>query len=160
MLPLSWERSELDITNVHIEDIVPHRGTMLFVHRLIHSDEECVAVEADIHADHVFAGDSGVPSWAGVEYMAQAIAAWAGCRARRNNEPVRIGFLLGTRRYQCTWSQFPFGARLRIEAQREIFADGGMGMFSCRIYAGDEEIAKANISVFEPTDQSSMMELQ
>lgn len=145
---------------MRIEDVVPHRGTMRFLHRLVYSDADRVVVEADIHADHVFAGDTGVPSWVGVEYMAQAIAAWAGCRARRNNEPVRIGFLLGTRRYQCSQAQFAFASRLRIEAYREIVSDDGMAMFCCRICNGDAEIAKANVSVFEPSDQSHMMEHQ
>lgn len=148
----------MDVRDIAIEDVVPHRGAMLFVHRLCYSDEERVVVEADIRADHVFAGDTGVPSWIGIEYMAQAIAAWAGCRALREGEPIRLGFLLGTRRYRCAHSQFAFGSLLRIEARRELAGHNGLGMFDCAIFAGDEEIARANVSVFEPKDHATMME--
>lgn len=150
----------MELRHVAIEDVVPHRGTMLFLHRLCYSDDDRVVVEADIRADHVFSSDTGVPSWIGIEYMAQAIAAWAGCRALRNGQPVRPGFLLGTRRYQCALSQFAFDSKLRIEACRELFGDNGMGMFTCRIFAGEEEIACANVSVFEPNDPAWMVEQQ
>ena len=43
----------------------------------------------------------GVPGYVGLEYIAQTIAAHGGLRARAVGEPVRIGFLLGTRRYDC-----------------------------------------------------------
>lgn len=150
----------MDMREIAIEDVVPHRGAMLFVDRLLSGNEDGVVLEAEVRRDHLFAGDHGVPAWIGVEYMAQAIAAWAGCRARRRNEKVKLGFLLGTRRYQCTRQQFAFGTRLRIEAHREIFGDNGMGMFSCRILDGDEEIAAANLSVFEPQDPESFLETQ
>lgn len=150
----------MDVRDIAIEDVVPHRGAMLFLHRLCYSDAERVVVEADIRADHVFSSDTGVPSWIGIEYMAQAIAAWAGCRALREGEPIRLGFLLGTRRYQCAQSQFAFGSLLRIEACREMLGHNGLGMFTCRIFADGEEIARANVSVFEPKDPTSMLEQQ
>ena len=45
----------------------------------------------------LFVEDGQVPAWVGIEYMAQAIAAWAGCRARAAGKPPQLGFLLGSR---------------------------------------------------------------
>ena len=65
-----------------IERVVPHRGTLRLVDRLVAWDEDSVAVELRVPHEGPFSHAEGVPAWVGVEYMAQAIAAWAGCRAR------------------------------------------------------------------------------
>jgi predicted hotdog family 3-hydroxylacyl-ACP dehydratase len=140
-----------------IESVVPHRGRMLLVDRLLAHDEDAVAVGAAIRADNLFADAQGVPAWIGIEYMAQAIAAWAGCRALARSEPVRIGFLLGARRYDGDPRHFAIGTMLRIEARRELFGDNGMGMFACRILEGDTELARAQVAVFEPPDPSAFL---
>ena len=83
-------------TGIAIEQVVPHRGRMLFVDELLESDVDAVVVSAEVRPDNLFADERGVPAWVGIEYMAQAIAAWAGCRALARGEPARIGFLLPT----------------------------------------------------------------
>lgn len=143
---------------IAIADVVPHAGAMLFLDELQFCDEDRVVAGASVDAGHLFADAQGVPGWVGIEYMAQAVAAWAGCRARARGEPVKVGFLLGTRRYECSRQRFIFGSRLRIEAQREIFGDNGLGMFACRLFDGEEEIARANLSVFEPQDANQFLQ--
>ncbi|MEO7478332.1 MAG: hypothetical protein ABIT64_03760 [Lysobacteraceae bacterium] len=148
----------IPVGGIDIATVVPHRGRMLLLDRLLASDADAVVVSAIVAADNLFADDHGVPAWIGIEYMAQAIAAWAGCRALERNEPIRIGFLLGTRRYHCEPQHFAIGARLRIEARRELFGDNGMGMFSCRILEGETELARAQVAVFEPPDPTAFLE--
>ena len=130
------------------------------VDHLLESDADSVTLSATIRMDNLFADAHGVPAWVGIEYMAQAIAAWAGCRALAREESVKIGFLLGTRRYDSHCQHFAFGAQLRIEARRELFGENGLGMFSCRILEGDSELARANVSVFEPPDPAAFLEGQ
>lgn len=150
--------AEMTNEKIAIAEVVPHAGAMLFLDELVSQDEEGVVAEAGVDEHHLFAEPQGVPAWVGIEFMAQAIAAWAGCRARERGEPVRIGFLLGTRRYECRLQHFAFGSRLRIEVKREIFGDNGLGMFACRLYQSGEEIASANLSVFEPRDAAAFLE--
>jgi predicted hotdog family 3-hydroxylacyl-ACP dehydratase len=140
----------MDARDVAIERLLPHRGDMRWVHELIACDAETAVVEATVREDHLLADADGVPAFAGIEYMAQAIAVWAGSRALAKGEPVKHGFLLGTRRYECTRPVLAFGIRLRIEVRCELFGDNGLGMFACRILDGEEEIAVANVTVFEP----------
>jgi predicted hotdog family 3-hydroxylacyl-ACP dehydratase len=47
---------------------------------------------------------------------------------------------------------------LRVEATRELLGDNGLGMFSCRILGDGEELATANVSVFEPPDAMAYLE--
>ncbi len=141
-----------------IERVIPHRGTLRLIDRLLSWDEDRVAVEVRVPADGPFNDEDGVPAWVGVEYMAQAIAAWAGCQARGRGGEPNIGFLLGTRRYEAQVPNFPAGSLLRVEAVRELLGDNGLGMFACRILADGAEIASANVSVFEPPDAMAYLE--
>lgn len=141
------------------ERLVPHRGGMLWIDRVIHCDAQGVVAEATIRADHLLADDDapGLPAWMGIEYMAQGIAAWAGGRALARGEEIKPGFLLGTRRYECHRPWLAFGLRLRIECRCELMGDNGLGLFACRLLDGEEEIATANVSVFEPPDPDAYL---
>ena len=141
-----------------IERVVPHRDTLRLVDRLVAWDEDSVAVELRVPHEGPFSHAEGVPAWVGVEYMAQAIAAWAGCRARSAGREPSIGFLLGTRRYESRLTWFVAGALLRVEATRELLGDNGLGMFRCRILEDGDELATANVSVFEPPDAMAYLE--
>lgn len=146
-----------DPTTVAIERLVPHRGGMLWLDRVLAVDAQRVLAEATVREDHPLLEDDAVPAFAGLEYMAQAIAAWAGARALARGEPARPGFLLGSRRYQCARPALALGLRLRIEADCELFGDNGLGLFACRLLDGDEAIATANVSVFEPPDPDAYL---
>jgi predicted hotdog family 3-hydroxylacyl-ACP dehydratase len=135
-----------------IEQVVPHRGAMRLIDRLLEWSDCCVAVEVTVPVDGPFHQSGGVPTWVGIEYMAQAIAAWAGCQARAAGGEPKIGFLLGSRRYQVCLDRFAIGSVLRIEAQCELFGDNGLGMFDCRILEGGQVLASARVSVYQPDD--------
>ena len=142
----------MDVARLSIEDVVPHRGAMLLLDRLLAADEERVVVEGHVRHGQLFATDAGLPSYVGIEMMAQAIAAWAGCRAHRLGQTVKLGFLLGTRRFACTRTHFPYGARIEVLAHREVMGDNGLGMFACTLSLEGEVVAEAMLSVFEPPD--------
>lgn len=141
-----------------IESLIPHRAPMCLIERLIEADDEHVLVEAVVPAQGRFVRDGAMPTWVGIEFMAQAVAAWAGARAQRRGQPVRLGLLLGTRKYEMRRAALPAGARLRIHARCELLAGNGLGMFECRITLADEEVASAMLSVYEPADATSLME--
>jgi len=135
-----------------IAEVVPHSGDMSLLDRMIELDAERIVCTAVIRAGGLFNGaDGGFPAWAGVELMAQSVAAWAGAHALNEQRPIRLGFLLGTRQYECNVDSFPVGCALRIEAQRAFHDENGMGSFACRIEAPGIE-ANARLSVFSPPD--------
>lgn len=145
-------------TSLVVADLVPHRGAMSWLDRILSVDTERVVAEADIAEDSLFLRDGQLAAWIGIEYMAQTIAAWAGQRARREGRAVTLGFLVGTRRYDVFRQSFKAGECLRIEADCELMADNGLGMFACRILVGGELAASANLSVFEPPEGGAFMD--
>lgn len=141
-----------------IEQVLVHRGTMRLVERVLEYDSDNIAVEVRVPLDSPFHAGCGVPAYVGIEYMAQAVAAWAGCTARAQGQAPSLGFLLGSRRYECAVSDFASGWTLRVEAHREIVGASGLGVFSCRILKDEQELAWANISVYEPRDANAFLE--
>ena len=83
-----------------IEELVPHTGPMCLLDRVIDAGDEHLVAEVTIRADDLFADGGAVGAWVGIEYMAQAVAAWAGWRARVQGGAPKIGLLLGTRDYR------------------------------------------------------------
>ena len=138
-----------------IESYVPHRGVMLLLDRLGQADAESATAEVTVPADGLFLQDQGMPSWVGLEYMAQTVAAWAGWQAAQAQQPVKLGFLLGTRKFVAQHAFFAPRACLQIHVRCELVAENGLGMFDCRILNEAQELATARISVYEPEDGSA-----
>ena len=135
----------------HVMDAwVPHRGAMSLLATVAHCDDERIEARVRVPSDGLFAADDGVPAWVGIEYMAQAVAAWSGARARSGGGSPRIGYLLGSRRYEAAVPVFEAGAELQVFAQCELMGDNGLGMFLCRIEQRGRVLATGRLSVFEP----------
>ncbi|WP_288381044.1 hotdog family protein [uncultured Massilia sp.] len=134
-----------------IHELVPHSGAMSLLGRLLDADDESLHAEVAITPESMFYSEGAVGAWVGVEYMAQAVAAHAGWCARQKGEPVRVGFLLGSRKYACKVAAFAAGSVLKIEVRRALQGENGLGAFDCRIEDGSgAELATATITVFQP----------
>jgi predicted hotdog family 3-hydroxylacyl-ACP dehydratase len=141
----------------HVMDTwVPHRGAMNLLDDVEHCDELTIVARVRVPGEGLFHGAEGVPAWVGIEYMAQAVAAWSGARARTGGGSPRIGYLLGSRRYEAAVPAFDVGAQLRVFASCELMGDNGLGMFDCRIEQDGRVLASGRLSVFEPPDQEDV----
>jgi len=125
---------------------------MILLDRLVAADDESLCAEVRVRANSLFFVDGAIGGWVGLEYMAQAIGAFAGYRSRLRGEPVRIGYLLGTRHYECTQPSFALGSRLRIYVKRVLQSQDGLAAFDCRIDDDTGMVASANVTVFQSAD--------
>ncbi|HEY0199070.1 MAG TPA: hotdog family protein [Rhodanobacter sp.] len=138
-----------------IDELLPHAGDMILLDAVTAADEEGIVCTRTVRPGGLFNdADGRLPAWCGVELMAQCVAAWAGWQAKREQRPVRLGFLLGTRHYRCDVDAFPLGSELVIEAVRSFHDDNGMAMFLCRIVAVGVH-AEARLTVFSPPDSDA-----
>lgn len=140
-----------------IAELVPHQGSMCLLDRMLAVDDERLSAEIVVPAQGLFNHEEGVGAWVGIEYMAQAVAAWAGWQARLRGEAPRIGLLLGTRRYRSSVPRFTVGQILRIDIERGYQADNGLGQFECRITSDGQELARAQLTVFGPRDPTDFL---
>lgn len=142
-----------------IRELVPHSGSMVLLDRALHADAESLAAEVRIHAASMLADANGVGAWVGIEYMAQAIAAHAGWLSLQRGEPVKVGFLLGSRKYEAKVPHFALGSVLQVHVQRVLQADNGLGAFDCRIdiEGGMQGAATATVTVFQPDNVNQFL---
>src|SRR4051812_32489913 len=131
MQPSSWEENNMEMPDVR--SLLPHSGPMVLLDRLVSADAERLCAEVAVKAGGLFCDQAGVGAWVGIEYMAQAIGAYAGYLARARGEPIKLGLLLGTRRYDCKRPLFPVGSILRVSAKRAWQGENGLAGFDCEI---------------------------
>jgi predicted hotdog family 3-hydroxylacyl-ACP dehydratase len=131
---------------------------MVLLDRVISVDEDSLCAEVSIRSNTLFCGPDGVGAWVGIEYMAQAIAAWAGYTAQLRGEPVKLGFLLGTRRYESSRPIFVLGSVLRVHVQRLFQNENGLGSFECFIDNEEGRVASATVTVFQPPNVDDFLQ--
>ena len=133
-----------------LAELLPHAGDMILIDAIERFDDEQIFTRLTVKPDGLFnLPDGSLPAWVGVELMAQSVAAFAGCHARQTGNPVALGFLLGTRKFECNVDTFPAGSELTIHGLRSLEDDNGMGVFECHIH-GDGIHASARLNVYRP----------
>ncbi|MCJ0974654.1 hotdog family protein [Pseudomonas sp. PS1] len=141
-----------------IASLVPHAGDMILLDAIARFDAESLEARLRVKPGGLFnLEDGSLPAWVGVEIMAQAVAAFAGCQARLVGLPVELGFLLGTRNYQCDVDRFPAGCDLQVRVERSLQDDNGMGVFECHL-DGLGLHAEARLNVYRPPEVASYLQ--
>ncbi|MBT2370675.1 ApeP family dehydratase [Pseudomonas fluorescens] len=141
-----------------LAELLPHAGDMILIDQVLAFDEEQIHTRLTVKPDGLFnRPDGSLPAWVGIELMAQSVAAYAGCHARQKGEAVALGFLLGTRKYECNVEHFPAGTELTIHGLRSLEDDNGMGVFECHL-TGDGIQANARLNVFRPPHAANYLD--
>ena len=135
--------------NLRVEDFLPHRPPMILLDELSSIDESRAVSYVNISPKSLFFSDGAVPSWVGIEYMVQTMAAFTNFQAREKSGKPAIGFLLGTRSFVARRSEFLDGERLKIEVKPLLIGDP-IGSFECRIEINNELIAEASLTAYKP----------
>ncbi len=135
-----------------IADLLPHRGEMILLDYVESWGDDYLEAAVLHHGDNMFSDpDGNVPAWVGIEYMAQTICALAGIRERQKGNPVQIGLLLGTRKYESRVAFFQRDEKLTIKVE-EIFRDeNNLAAFDCTIHS-DKLIATAQVKAIQPNN--------
>lgn len=134
--------------DIDISKLLPHEGVMMLLDKVIAYDQESFIAEVIVRNDGLFGEGQTVPAWLGIEYMAQTVAAHSGMMRYLAGKPIQIGFLLGTRRYNCNVVTFNVGACLTVKVER-VIEDLGLGVFNCEI-TGEGVNISAKLNVYLP----------
>lgn len=136
-----------------IEALVPHRGAMLWLTRIVSGDEHAVEAEASVPQGAWYLDErGGMPGWLGIELMAQTLSAHVGLRGWLAGEPPKPGVLLGCRAFRAAAACFPAGAVLRVRARLVYRDESGFGAYDCTLAAEGRQLASATLKVYEPAD--------
>lgn len=134
---------------IPVAELVPHAGNMVLVKQLLEVDENNACALVEVSNDNLFLQqNNAISAGVGIEYMAQTIAAWAGYHAKLQNQPVKLGFLLGTRRFTSNVSFVPLQTQLVVSIEKVLQADNGLASFDCQI-TGEGILMQATLNVFQ-----------
>jgi len=166
-----------------IAEFVPHTAGLCLLDTLIAVDEQSLTARLTPRADDLFAEPAagtpaagtpaagtpaagtpaagtpaaGIPGWVGIEWLAQAVAAWAGWHAAQRGESPAVGFLVGSRHYISHYPHFSIGAPLEVRIRCDFVAANGLGQFSGEILAADgasaAPLAEGRLAIYQPAAQ-------
>lgn len=140
-----------------VEELVPHSGLMSLLSEITGYGDDWLSAQVNITPDSMFADARGVPAWVGLEYMAQAIGAYAGLQERLQGQQPRLGFLLGTRKYSAPLEYFPVGSVVQVKATRNMQAENGLCSFDCMLW-GERFETSARLSIFQPQEPEQFLQ--
>jgi predicted hotdog family 3-hydroxylacyl-ACP dehydratase len=133
-----------------VSEFVLHRPPMLLLDSLVEPGPERTLCEWRVtEATAFLVPGRGVPSYTGVEYMAQCIAVHAGARARVRGLGPPLGFLLGTRHYRARVEYFCIGRTYGAACRELIRDENGMASYECSILLHEDVIAEGRLAVLE-----------
>ncbi|MCG8377142.1 MAG: hypothetical protein MI702_11740 [Chlorobiales bacterium] len=131
-----------------LTQILCHRPPMIFLDEVAeYGDDYLTAVVQIREGIPFYRNPDGVPAWVGIEYMAQAIAAFAGIRAKNAGNPIPLGLLIGCRRYAANRPGFAPGERIEVCIKELAAEEYGLGSFDCTLNL-PETVAQARLSVY------------
>lgn len=135
-----------------IDTLLPHREIYQLLDKVLDFHPPTIVVQAEIKSSELLSDQNqNLPAWFGIELMAQTAAAYIGLLARQQGrEPPKVGYLVGTRKYEATEGVFQQGHMLKIIAEMIYRDASGLGSFSCKIMRDEEVIADAVVNVYEP----------
>ncbi|GMO29728.1 MAG: hypothetical protein Ta2F_05160 [Termitinemataceae bacterium] len=130
--------------------LLPHKGEMFLLSRVIDYDKKTLVSEFDITKNCIFYDDEldGLPAWVSFELMAQGISAIAGIENRAKGLPVQLGFILSVTSMDLFASVLKCGSTARIEVEEDCRIDL-VSTLACKVSVNGELVAKAKVSCIE-----------
>ena len=146
----------MNVADLNVSDLVPHSGAMLLVDRLVGATDTSLHASCTVRNDGLFnlSGDR-VPAMTAIEYMAQAVAAFAGVRSHGKGEPIKPGLLLGARNFTSSDAYLTPGDNLDITVTLVIEGLNGLAVFDCEI-RGPNVHATARLTVINTDSLSDL----
>ncbi|MGQ4277290.1 hotdog family protein [Pseudidiomarina sp. E22-M8] len=144
---------------VALDELIKHRAPMRLIDTVVTADDISAHCQTTLSKANLFFREqlNGIPAHAGIELMAQTVAAVAGSRHRQANEAIKIGFLLGSRKYHCQRDAFLCDVCYDIYAEEIHAESSGLSVFNCRIEDQGEVIAEARLNVYQPPDEATFI---
>lgn len=143
-----------------IEDLLPHARPMILLDRVVARLADGIVTELAIRPGlPFFQQGRGIPAHIALEWMAQSCGAHVGATAIDTKQPVRVGFLLGTRDFSSDVDWFTEGQVVQINA-RMVFHEDETAVFDCHVSCDDKIVVTAQLTVYQPSDIANMLASQ
>jgi predicted hotdog family 3-hydroxylacyl-ACP dehydratase len=142
-------------------EFLPQSGPMVFVDRVLAAEADRTWCSLQVDKLQLFVGaDAALPAWAGIEPMAQCIAAHGGLEARRRGQAPRVGFLLGCRRLQIGTDRLEPGVPYAVVAEQVWGGEEGLVSFDCDLFEreGGRRLLAGRLNAYLPANLGELTE--
>jgi predicted hotdog family 3-hydroxylacyl-ACP dehydratase len=127
-----------------VEALLLHRPPMLLIDAVTHYGDDRASCALTVRSVPPFGSDDTVPGLVALEYMAQAVGAYVGLRARELGQPILPGFLIGVPELDVGVASFRVGERLTATVHR-TWGDNQLGSFDTTLERDGERLASATL---------------
>lgn len=131
-----------------VRSLTDHRNSMAFLDELVGMQEGSARCRAGIRADNPFLVDGMLPPWILIEYMAQSVAAFAGCLRAAEGREHRHGLLIGCRNVELGELALNVGDQLEVLVEETTRLDD-FGSFRGTVHCADRQAARGSLLVYE-----------
>ena len=133
-----------------IQELIPHSGEMVLLDDWVEKGKDFICVKVTIKNDNPFLQNGVFPTFKILEMMAQSLVVFRGLN--NHDSSFDLGFLLGTRGFEIFKPSLFVGDEILIKTH--ISEDyEGVGVHYSEAFVRDDRVAKANISVFNPSKE-------
>jgi predicted hotdog family 3-hydroxylacyl-ACP dehydratase len=130
-----------------IAELVPHSGPMVLLDAMTEwapGEATCVM---HVRAGMPFVKGEALDAVALMEPMAQAVAACLGYEAFQGGEGVRVGMIIGCRKFEIEVPSLTVGDALQITVSR-IRGSDTLSHFECETRRREETVARATLTLY------------
>lgn len=145
-----------------IAELIPHSDGMLLLDRILAHQATHTVCATSAERSPLFANaDGSVPSWVGIEYMAQCAAVHGELTNRRRGEAPRPGLLLGSRRVELHADVFAAGDPLEVMTRHHM-GESGLVAFDCSVRSASsgETLVEGRVNLYLFRDWSEFSEVR
>jgi len=142
------------IEQEELQTLIPHKGKMLLLNRIIDYDiEHSIRAEYNVTESCIFYDPvlDGVPAWVGFEFMAQAISALTGIRKRAKRETQKIGFILSVPSMRMEVPSFKNGSLIEVRVKESDCTDM-IYTFEGEAFLENRKVMEGKLMVMEASD--------
>ena len=145
------------IENDELLELIPHRGKMLLLSKVNSYDykEMHLCAEYNVTPDCVFFDPAigGVPSWAGFEFIAQAISVLSGIRNRELGIKPRMGFILSIPSMKMEIPLFKSGSCVELRVKQKDATDM-IYTFAGEAFLEGKKVIEGKLMVMEINEEN------
>lgn len=137
-------------SDLTLEDLLPHRGAMLLVGRVLEVDAGHAVTLSTVEASWPMAGPDGVPALIAVELAAQTAGVCNGWERIQTRGPDsdQLGWLVAVKRADFFTDRLPVGMPVRTRADNTLAFDKFREVTS-QLYHGDHLLAEVVLQLYQ-----------
>lgn len=130
---------------------IPHRNSMVLIDKIVDHSLETFCVEVKVTTKSLLYSERGVPSYTGIEYMAQSIAAFNTLHySKDGDERAKLGFIVSVRSFKSEIEFFKEGDVLNIFVEPILIVKNS-GSFNAQIKINNNIVSTARVTAYVPT---------